>query len=268
MYMICSGAMLLPPRPRRYLPTKVVRKPDRVMLIDMLDGSSEMLIPELVDPHVMSKHGSVKLGDTHSPLGAGDDCSRADAIGRGFEAVFENNNGALAWIELLLLQGPASNLKLNIAAREEGDSKTINAEVDPTEPTLPPPPMVLHLEPVLVKKHKHIRKGSKISVVQELVAECKVKFPNAKDTVANRKAIWRFGTQLCEHHGIRTQHTRKIMYTVVELVLTPDQWEIEAQQIAETRFIRTRRGNWLSLWHRFLNLLDNVSQTPIPHSQE
>ncbi len=115
---------------------------------------------------------------------------------------------------------------------------------------------VLSHEPNVVTKHRRIKKNFKVSIIQEIVAECKVKFYGATDTVANRKAIHRFGTRFCEHHGMRTQHIREVMPTVVELVLTPDKWEIEARNIASTRLVQTRRGNRLSMWHRFLNWID------------
>lgn len=127
----------------------------------------------------------------------------------------------------------------------------------------PPPPtsMVLNNEPIVVAKHKRVKNNYRIPVIQEIVSECKVKFPNATDTVANRKAIHRFGSQFCEHHGMRTQHIRAQMPLVVELVLTPDKWEIEAQTAANTRFIKTRRGARLSLWHRLLNYIEGVGNS-------
>ncbi len=117
---------------------------------------------------------------------------------------------------------------------------------------------VLSREPIVVTKHRRVKKNYRVSFIQEVVSECKVKFYGATDTVANRKAIHRFGTRFCENHGMRTQHIRSIMPTVVELVLTPDKWELEARNIASTRFVQTRRGLKLSLWHRFLNWAEGV----------
>lgn len=129
------------------------------------------------------------------------------------------------------------------------------------EPSPPTGTMVLSDEPIVITKHRRVKNNCRIPVIQEIVSECKVKFPNATDTVANRKAIHRFGSQFCEHHGMRTQHIRVHMPLVVELVLTPDKWEVEAQTAAGSRFIRTRRGAWLSLWHHLLNYVEGVGHS-------
>ncbi len=172
----------------------------------MLDGDSELLLPQMLEPHEALQGAC--MDRSKGPPGGGD----------------------------LPPQVPTGDC--SVTARDNS--------------------CVLSHEPTVVTKHRRMKKNFKVSITQEIVAECKVKFYGATDTAANRKAIYRFGTRFCEHHGMRTQHIRAVMPTVVELVLTPDKWELEARNIASTRFIQTRRGAKLSLWHRFLNWVDGV----------
>lgn len=259
----------------------IPRKAYKNIIKTLLDESSDLLLPEMLESHkaaLSAAGGSDNLsgGDNLLPGDAGvplDTSSKADAIDQpnGQEGA-DDNESIIS--DSASSTKPPTGAKLPTCKIKSCKAKKLCtlcalahtvATLKPAPPKVDKPkaipavgPMVISDEPVVVKKHKRIKKNYRVPIMQEIVAECKVKFYAATDTVANRRAIHRFGSKFCEQHGMRTQHIRTIMPTVVELVLTPDKWELEARDIAATREVKTRRGSQLSWWHSFLNFIEGV----------
>jgi hypothetical protein len=233
--MISIAHMHLPPRPVRRVETK---------LVTLLDHCSEQLLPELlynytytpVKPAIFTS--GVEGGDQHQPERFTLDWTSQFVI-------------ALKGAEHSLVDAAADLLVYELGEPVVNDSDEV---IEPM--------MTLSTSPVAVTAHRRIRPGKKVSVIQELVTDCKIKFGRCADNAANRKMIHRFCVNSCERHGMRTTHIRCVVATVVELVLTPDCWELEARQLASSREVRTRRGERLSLWHRFLNFIEGASLAP------
>jgi len=211
-------------------------------------------------PSVISQLGSISFGSV-PPIDFG-----ADIVFGGFAHptdldVVKIPHG-VGNVEIPHFTGEMSGDKVeeseaSIAIRET--EQTPNG--GPTEPT-PNISIVCVCDTVQVTNHRSVRKGKRVTFIQLLVAECKVRFGTPADTMANRRSIQRFVVQILNTHGVRAAHARTILPTVVELVLTPDKWEQDAAKLADSRFIRTRRGKSISLYQKFLNWWDGDESLP------
>lgn len=222
---------------------------------EMLDQNTEFLLPELICVWEPTSN----VGITNTPTVESELHSSPSVHSQycGLQSAGELSTEVVEMSLQAFLATDGNQLEVAPTPRET--EPTPNG--DPTEPT-PDVAMDCVHDPVQVVNHRRVRKGKKIPYVQSLVAECKVRFGTPTDTMANRRSVQRYVVQISDKHGVRAAHTRTIVPAVVEMALTPDRWEVDAQQLARSRFIRTRRGKDLTLWQRVLNWWDGDWKVP------
>jgi len=235
--------------------TEYPRRSNNARAREMLDQSTEYLIPEVLCVFEPASNGEIVIIPPLEPtpeerLGVHGQYHALQCAGE-----FSTESVVIPQENAIALGDPAVVVHPIIGEIE------MTPNGGPSEPT-PNVVMACVHEPVQVICHRRVRRHRKVPCVQLLVAECKVRFGTPTDTMANRRSVQRFAVQILNKHGVRAAHSRTIVPIVVELVLTPDRWEVDAIRLTRSRFIRTRRGKGLTLWQRILNWWDGDWKIP------
>jgi len=114
------------------------------------------------------------------------------------------------------------------------------AVANPQEPEVAVFP--LRVEPVEVMSHRRIHKHRKGQFVQLLATEIKAKLGTPARTPANVLAVRHLAHARCREVNLRAIDTRRAVEQAIELVFLPDDADIEAAKIRNSRSAHAKRS--------------------------